>query len=226
MSIRRVRILVAEDDALPLDSLVTSLARMGHVVDRAKTGKAANRVLAQAAHHLAILDVALRGMDGFEVLRRLRERGTATAVLMLTRDSVDDRVHGFDLGADDCITKPFAVREAEARVRALLRRTALSLPSDVAGRLTIDHAARAARFDGRQVDLTRGELALLDLLLSSPGCLLSKAQIADSLSTVEHQLSPTAIEVHVSRLRAKIGANGARIRTVRGMGYRWDDGDS
>ena len=221
-----MRLLVVEDDRLLASGLVTVLTRAGHAVDHAASGKYADQLLARTAYDLVVLDVGLPDIDGFEVLRRLRQRHSPASVLVLTaRDAVDDRVHGLDLGADDYLTKPFSVTEFEARVRALLRRNQpLEATLSIAG-LSIDASAKRVRIHGKAIDLTPREYALLELFVTRRGRVLSKEQIAESLFNVDAELSPNAIEVHVSRLRSKIGAAGVRIRTVRGFGYLWDGAD-
>jgi two-component system, OmpR family, response regulator len=221
-----MRILVVEDDALLAEGLTSVLTRAGHVVEHAMTGRHADILLVDEQFDLAVLDVGLPDIDGFEVLRRLRQRHSATNVLVLTaRDAVEDRVHGLDLGADDYLTKPFSVNEFEARVRALLRRGAAPAAAWSVAGMTVDAAAKRIRVDGRTVDLTPREWALLELFLTHPGRVLSKDQIAESLFTFDEQLSSNAIEVHVSRLRTKIQPAGAHIRTVRGFGYIWEGSD-
>lgn len=202
------------------------MTRAGHVVIRADTGKHADLLLTTEAFELVILDVGLPDIDGFEVLRRLRERHSTTNVLVLTaRDAVDDRVRGLDLGADDYLTKPFSIRELEARVRALVRRgNAPAAPWSVAG-LSVDFAAKRVRINERSIDLTPREWALLELFLTHRGRVLSKDQIAERIFTFDEQLSPNAIEVHVSRLRTKLEPEGTQLRTVRGFGYLWEAGD-
>jgi two-component system, OmpR family, response regulator len=221
-----MRALVVEDDALLAEGLSRVLSRAGHAVEHAVTGKHADLLLINEAFDLVVLDVGLPDIDGFEVLRRLRQRHSSTNVLVLTaRDAVEDRVRGLDLGADDYLTKPFSVTEFEARVRALLRRNVA--PSDrwAIGDMTVDFAAKRVRVHDRPIDLTPREWALLELFLTHPGRVLSKDQIADSLFSFDEQLSPNAIEVHVSRLRTKIEPAGMHVRTVRGFGYLWESGD-
>jgi DNA-binding response OmpR family regulator len=221
-----VRILVVEDDALLAEGLTSVLTRAGHVVEHATTGRHADILLVDQAFDLVVLDVGLPDIDGFEVLRRMRQRHSATNVLVLTaRDAVEDRVRGLDLGADDYLTKPFSVNEFEARVRALLRRGAAPAAAWSVAGMIVDAAAKRIRVDGRPVDLTPREWALLELFLTHPGRVLSKDQIAESLFTFDEQLSANAIEVHVSRLRTKIQPAGAHIRTVRGFGYLWEGSD-
>jgi two-component system, OmpR family, response regulator len=221
-----MRMLVVEDDPLLAEGLMRALSCSGHAVEHASNGRYADAMLAAHNYDLLVLDIGLPDIDGFEVLRRLRQRRATTSVLVLTaRDSIEDRVHGLDLGADDYLTKPFSLTEFEARVRALLRRGP-SLPTRVAVKgLSINVAAKRVLLDDRQIDLTPREWALLELFLSRPGRVLSKEQIAESLSTFDEHLSPNAIEVYVSRLRAKIEPGGIHIRTVRGFGYLWEDAD-
>ena len=221
-----MRLLVVEDDALLAEGLTSVLTRAGHVVEHATTGRHADILLVDQDFDLVVLDVGLPDIDGFEVLRRLRQRHSTTNVLVLTaRDAVEDRVRGLDLGADDYLTKPFSVNEFEARVRALLRRGAAPAAAWSVAGMTVDAAAKRIRVDDRPVDLTPREWALLELFLTHPGRVLSKDQIAENLFTFDEQLSANAIEVHVSRLRTKIQPAGAHIRTVRGFGYLWEGTD-
>src|SRR5664279_599391 len=217
-----MRILVVEDDALLAAGLSNALTRAGHAIEHATTGKHADLLLIDQKFDLVVLDVGLPDIDGFEVLRRLRQRRSSTSVLVLTaRDAVEDRVHGLDLGADDYLTKPFSVSEFEARVRALLRRTTVPGAPVAVGDLLIDQGAKRLKVGGAVVDLTVREWTLLELFLARPGRVLSKESIAEQLSDNDAQLTPNAIEVHVSRLRAKIEGSHVRIRTVRGFGYLW-----
>jgi len=220
-----MRILVVEDDSLLAQGLTRILSRAGHAVDQAENGLQADKALRAAPYELVVLDIGLPDIDGFEVLRRLR-RHAATNVLVLTaRDAVEDRVHGLDLGADDYLTKPFSVNEFEARVRALLRRTSLPAGAVSMGGLTVDVEAKRVRVNGTSIELTVREWALLELFMARPGRVLSKEQIAQQLADYDAQLTPNAIEVYVSRLRAKIESAGVRIRTVRGFGYLWETTD-
>jgi DNA-binding response OmpR family regulator len=221
-----MRILVVEDDSLLARGLTDLLVRAGHAVDRVETGVQAHRALRGASYDLVVLDIGLPDIDGFEVLRWLRARRAATNVLILTaRDAVEDRVHGLDLGADDYLTKPFSITEFEARVRALLRRTTLPAGAVSVGGLTVDLEAKCIRINGTSSDLTVREWALLELFMTRPGRVLSKEQIAEHLAEYDTQLTANAIEVYVSRLRAKIESAGVRIRTVRGFGYLWEAAD-
>ena len=218
-----MRILVVEDDALLADGLTQVLKRSGHAVDQVRTGLQADNSLRLTSYELMVLDVGLPGIDGFEVLRRLRSRRSKANVLVLTaRDGVEDRVRGLDLGADDYLTKPFSVTEFEARVRALSRRPTLAAASIVIRGLSVDVEAKRVRVNDVAIDLTVREWALLELFLARPGRVLSKEQIAQQLGSYEDTLTVNAIEVYVSRLRSKVEASGVRIRTVRGFGYLWE----
>jgi two-component system OmpR family response regulator len=222
-----MRILVVEDDSLLADGLTRLLTRAGHGVDQVKTGIQADNALRSTTYDLLVLDVGLPDIDGFEVLRRLRQRRSVTNVLILTaRDAVEDRVHGLDLGADDYLTKPFSLTEFEARVRALLRRSSTPIGPIAVGRLTIDLGAKQVTVNGTAVELTVREWALLELFLVRPGRVLSKEHIAQQLFNYDEHLALNTIEVYVSRLRAKIETAGVRIRTVRGFGYLWEPIDA
>ena len=218
-----MRILVVEDDALLASGLARVLGRFGHAVDLAATGIQADNLLQRVSYELVVLDVGLPDIDGFEVLRRMRQRRLRTNVLVLTaREAVEDRVHGLDLGADDYLTKPFAIAEFEARVRALLRRPSVPPgPREFHG-LSVDTDVKRVKVNGVSVELTVREWALLELFLARPGRVLSKEQIAQQLVSYEDSLNPNTVEVYVSRLRAKIEPGGVKIRTVRGFGYLWE----
>ena len=222
-----MRMLVVEDDSLLAEGLTRVLDRCGHAVESVRTGIQADNALRTRTYELVVLDIGLPDIDGFEVLRRLRARRSPATVLVLTaRDAVEDRVLGLDLGADDYLTKPFSVTEFEARVRALLRRSSAPPgPISVRG-LTVDVDAKRVRVNDVQVELTVREWALLELFLARPGRVLSKQRIAEQLANYDDALSPNAIEVYVSRLRAKIEPANVRIRTVRGFGYLWEGDDA
>ena len=220
----RMRALIAEDDPLLCDGLARALRAAGHSVDVASDGEGADRCALAGAYDLLVLDVGLPGIDGFEVLRRLRARGDPTRVIILTaRDAVADRVHGLDLGADDYLTKPFSLDELEARVRALLRRPEPSgaQPIEI-GPMQVDLAAKRLRIRGIAVELTTREWALLRLFLRSPGRVLSKEEIIEGLCRDDEPVAPNTVGVYVSRLRAKLEPAGVRVRTVRGFGYLWN----
>ena len=222
-----MRILVVEDDPLLAESLVRALQQQGYGVGHARRGQDADTALRTHHFDLLLLDIGLPDVDGFEVLRRLRARSDATPVLVVTaREAVDERVHGLDLGADNYLTKPFSLSELEARVRALLRRAKPALAARiVVGGLTVDSAARRAKIDGKPVELTAREWALLELFLARPGHALSKLTIAQTIGDSIAAIAPNTVEVYVSRLRSKLEPAGIVIRTVRGFGYLWEQPD-
>lgn len=217
-----MRVLVAEDIADVGEAIVASLERMGHAVDWERNGRNADELILVQSYDLVVLDVMLPDMDGFAILRNIRRRKDATPVLVLTaRSQIEDRVSALDLGADDYLVKPFDFRELEARVRALLRRQA-GAPTNLmqCGGLTFDRAGRSAEMDGRPLDLTRRELALLEVLLARPGRVFSKEELMDQLFGFSDDPSENAIEQYIGRLRRKIGPGGVEIRTLRGLGYQ------
>ncbi|WP_250508598.1 response regulator transcription factor [Caballeronia sp. GACF4] len=216
-----MRILIAEDDSILADGLIRSLRQSGYAVDHVKHGVEADTALSLQTFDLLILDLGLPLMPGLEVLRRLRARNSQMPVLILTAaDSVDERVKGLDLGADDYMAKPFALNELEARVRALTRRGAGGGPTVVKhGSLAFDQVGRVAHIGEQVVDLSARELGVLEVLLQRIGRLVSKEQLVNHLCEWGEEVSNNAIEVYVHRLRKKIEASGARIITVRGLGY-------
>jgi two-component system OmpR family response regulator len=216
-----VRILIAEDDAVLADGLSRSLRSAGYAVDTVSNGQAADTALAVQHFDVLILDLGLPGLAGLEVLRRLRARNAKVPVLILTAaDSVEQRVKGLDLGADDYMAKPFALSELEARVRALMRRALAGAQAVLRnGPLALDPAGRVATLHDQQLDLSARELGLLEILIGRPGRLVSKEQLVDHLCEWGEEVSTNAIEVYVHRLRRKIEPGGIRIVTVRGLGY-------
>lgn len=215
-----MRILIAEDDGIIADGLCRTLRGNGYAVDRASNGIDADTALMANTYDLLILDLGLPKMSGLEVLRRLRARGSAMPVLILTAlDGTSDRVRGLDLGADDYMVKPFELPELEARVRALTRRSSGTTPMVQCGALSYDQVGRSALLNGQVLDLSARELGLLEVLLSRAGRLVSKDQLVDHLCGWGEEVSHNAIEVYVHRLRKKLEPGGVRIATVRGLGY-------
>jgi len=215
-------LLLVEDDAVLADGLLRALAAQDMQVELLRDGLAADARLQGAAPGAAVLvlDVGLPGIDGFEVLRRLRARGSALPVLLLTaRDAVEDRVRGLEAGADDYLVKPFATVELVARIRALARRHAPA-PSQLGlGQLLLDSATRRARVAERALELSAREWAVLEYLLQQAGRVVSKQQIIDTIAPWGEDLTLNAVEVYVSRLRLKLEGAGVAIRTIRGFGY-------
>lgn len=220
-----MRVLIVEDDAHLADSLVTSLQQVGYGVDWAKNGEEADYVLSRQDYDLTVLDLGLPKLDGFQVLKRLRERKPQSPVLILTaRDALDDRVRGLDLGADDYMTKPFELPELEARIRALLRRSRWGNSELVRlGRLSFDAPGRRLYRDGLPLDLTARELGIFELLLQRAGKVVSKEQLLESLYGWEGETSDNAIEVYIHRLRKRLEGSGVVIATVRGLGYLMEE---
>jgi two-component system, OmpR family, response regulator len=218
---KRLKILIVEDDATLADGLTRILTESELRVEHVATGEAAEAAFLRERFDLIVLDIGLPGIDGFEVLRRLRKRPEYVPVLVLSaRDAIEDRVHGLDMGADDYLPKPFALPELEARVRALLRRgQANKNPQLRNGPLLLDTVARRATLNGQSIDLTSREWSVLENLMLRAGQVVSKENLMQALSNWDKELSMNAIEVYMSRLRAKVEAGGVRIRTVRGFGY-------
>jgi two-component system OmpR family response regulator len=216
-----MRILIVEDDPVLADGLTRSLRGSDYAVDAANDGGEADHVLTAQSYDLVILDLGLPKLDGYEVLRRLRRRGSKTPVLLLTaRDALDDRVKGLDLGGDDYITKPFDLPELEARVRALIRRGQSGGGSTLAhGALALDTVGRRATLGGEPLDLSARELGVLEVLMLRSGRVVNKDQLAEQLYSWDEEVGPNAIEVYVHRLRRKLEPAGVTIRTIRGLGY-------
>jgi two-component system OmpR family response regulator len=215
-----MRILLIEDDNVLGAAVRDQIAADGHSVDWVQRLDAAGRAMAGVPYDLLLLDLMLPDGRGVPFLRQLREHGTPTPVIILTAlDQVSDRIEGLNAGADDYLVKPFDLSELSARIGAVGRRYGGN-PNPIVthGALHIDLAARSIHRDGRPVPLTAREWALFEAFLFRPGLLLSKAQLEAKLYPFDGEFESNTIEVHVSRLRKKLGATV--IETVRGLGYR------
>src|SRR6202012_585276 len=221
-ALRGERLLVVDDDPDVRVSLERALRCAGYAVTTAVHGADALDALARAPVDLIVLDVLMPMVDGFDTCRRLRERGDATPILVLTaRDTVDDRVTGLEVGADDSLVKPFALRELLARVRALLRRSQSSRDMLGYADLTLDATARRVPRGAQPIELTRIEFALLELLLRNAEQVLSYDVIKERVWGYGEAPASNALTVFVGFLPRKLEA-GARIRlvhNVRGVGY-------
>ena len=222
-----MRILVVEDEPKTGDYLKQGLAEAGFVVDLARDGLDGLHQALTEAYDLAVLDVMLPGIEGWQVLQGIRKAGKDMPVLFLTaRDSVDDRVKGLELGADDYLVKPFAFAELLARVRTLLRRGGKAKEADIlrAADLELDLLRRRVSRGGRKIDLTAKEFSLLELLLRRQGEVLPRSLIASQVWDMNFDSDTNVIEVAVRRLRAKVDDSFdlKLIHTVRGMGYVLD----
>lgn len=216
-----MRILIVEDDPTLADGLTRSLRHSDYAVDCVHDGEQADHVLAAQNYDLVILDLGLPKLDGFEVIRRVRRRGTTVPILVLTaRDALADRVKGLDLGADDYLTKPFELPEVEARVRALIRRGQSGGSSLLThGPLALDTSGRRATLDNVPLELSAREFGVLEVLMLRSGRVVNKEQLAEQLYGWEDEVGSNAIEVYVHRLRKKLEPAGVAIRTIRGLGY-------
>lgn len=216
-----VRILLVEDHPQLAASVTQALKSAGWTVDVLHDGVAADLALGSEEYALAILDVGLPRMDGFEVLARLRARGKTVPVLMLTaRGEVKDRVHGLNLGADDYLAKPFELSELEARVKALLRRSMLGGEQQLrCGDLVYDLDTRRFTLVEESLNLTSREQAVLEAMISRPGRVMSKEQLASQVFGLDEEASADSIEIYVHRLRKKLEGGAVRIVTFRGLGY-------
>ncbi|MDF2370493.1 MAG: response regulator transcription factor [Rhizobiaceae bacterium] len=215
-----MRILLIEDDTVLGAAVRDQVAGSGQSVDWFTRLDAAGDAMASTAYDLVLLDLMLPDGRGIGFLKNLRNRGDATPVIILTAlDQVSDRIEGLNAGADDYLVKPFDLAELSARIGSVARRyTGNPNPIISHGALDVDLAAHSIRRDGKPVQLTAREWALFEAFLSRPGQLLSKAQLEEKLYAFDCEIESNTIEVHVSRLRKKLGAQV--IQTERGMGYR------
>lgn len=216
-----MRILLVEDDQALAEGLMSLLRQAGYAVDHVADGVSAEALAAAESFDLVILDLNLPQMDGLAVLRAMRGRGNRAAVMILTaRGAPEERVRGLDLGADDYLIKPFDIGEFEARVRSLLRRQAgLKSATVTLGPLVLDLNARSFALHGSHLDLPARERGLLELLILKAGRVVTREAILQSLTALDEDLSPNAIEQYASRLRRRLAPGGLELRTARGIGY-------
>ncbi|WP_105170078.1 response regulator [Pseudoalteromonas sp. T1lg23B] len=214
-----MRLLLVEDDALLAQGLVHSLQKEGYTVEHAQTVDMANSMLSNGEVELVVLDLGLPDGDGLDVLKVIRKQKTQPAVLILTaRDSVEDKIIGLDLGADDYLAKPFEAKELFARLRVISRRLGNQSSSTLqCQNVLLDLAAHQASVDDAPLVLPRKEFMLLKALMENAGRVLSKSQLENKLYQWGEELGSNAIEVHIHNLRKKLPKDF--IKTLRGIGY-------
>lgn len=220
-----MRVLLVEDDAMLADGLRDVFAGMGYALDHLDSAEPAVGAAELTQFDLVVLDLGLPGMDGLELVRRIRSRGNKVPILILTaRDALADRVSGLNAGADDYLVKPFAMPELIARAQALIRRSQSNAQSVITlGPLVMDIGQHEARIGSEALQLTGREWNVLQSLLLATPRVLSKDKLADSLSQWDKEITTNAVEIYISRLRGKLEGSGVRIRTVRGIGYRLEE---
>lgn len=214
-----MRILLVEDDVMIGEGVQTMLRAEGYIVDWAPDGRLADAALSAEHFDLVLLDLGLPGMDGVDVLRRLRARGKNLPVIIMTaRDAVEDKIKGLDAGADDYIVKPFDVDELAARIRSALRRSAGYVEPEVEILdVRIQPATKHIARGGQQVQLSAREYAIVEALMLRPGAILSRAQLEERMYGWGDEIGSNAVEVHVHGIRRKLGDDF--IQNVRGVGY-------
>lgn len=217
-----MRLLLVEDDPLIGDGVLTGLSQEGHAVDWFTDGHSAQQALRSEPYELMILDLGLPQKSGLAVLEELRAAGSDMPVLILTaRDTVADRVAGLDAGADDYLIKPFELDELSARLRALHRRSKeRSKPLIHHGSIVLDPASHHVTQEGKTVELSAREFAVLKLLMENPGRVFSRARLEEHLYSWGEEIESNAVEVYIHHLRKKLGSSV--IRTIRGVGYVMD----
>jgi len=214
-----VRLLLVEDDKLLGDGIRAGLKQSGYAVDWVQDGEAADFALRTGEYEIIVLDLGLPKRSGLDVLKQLRAKGSQIPVMILTaRDTVDDKVRGLDMGADDYLIKPFDLDELSARLRALTRRqTGRTTPVLRHGNIEVDPVSHTVKQNDVVVDISPREFNLLQTLLESAGRVVSRARLEESLYAWNEEVESNAIEVHIHHLRKKLG--NELIRTIRGVGY-------
>jgi two-component system OmpR family response regulator len=219
-----VRLLIVEDDDIVADAITRGLAAANYSVLRVTSAEAALAVLAGEEFAMAVIDVGLPGADGLTLVRRLRSAGKSLPTLILTaRCTLSDKVKALDLGADDFLSKPFEGAELAARCRALMRRSHGALNGIIKlNRMSVELLGKRMCIDDAEVELTAREWSVLECLVRHVGLIVSKERLQQAVADPDHDITPNAVEVHISRLRAKLG-QAAVIRSLRGLGYRLEE---
>ena len=213
-----MRILIVDDEPDLLSGLAQAVRENGYAVDTAEDGEEALYKLESYDYDAAVLDIMMPKLDGFEVLKAIRETKDTPVLLLTARDALEDRISGLDLGADDYLIKPFDIDELLARLRALVRRSAGKASNVIErGKLTLDTAAKKASRDGSELTLTAREYSLIEYLLMHRGKVVSRTELYDHLFDEDDETMSNLLDVHVSNLRKKIGPD--IIQTRRGQGY-------
>ncbi|MCB1899418.1 response regulator [Cognatazoarcus halotolerans] len=221
-----MRLLLVEDHADLAEWVSKALTLAGYALDVMTRGDHADHALLTQPYDAVILDLSLPGLDGLEVLKRMRARESTahTPVLILTaRGSTEDKVRGLNLGADDYLPKPFDLSELEARIKALLRRAGNLVPTVRIGALSFDTNSRLASVAGKPLALTPRELAVLEALISRQGRPVARETLFEKVFSFDEDARPEAIEIYVHRLRKKLDGSGAVVTTLRGLGYLIDE---
>jgi two-component system OmpR family response regulator len=219
-----VRLLVVEDDDIVADAITRGLSAANFSVRRVTSAETAQAALAGEEFALAVIDVGLPGTDGLTLVRRLRSAGQTLPTLILTaRCTLSDKVKALDIGADDFLSKPFEPAELVARCRALMRRSSGALDGVIKlNRMSVDLPGRRLLIDEAEVELTAREWLVLECLVRRTGQIVSKEKVQQAVASREQEVTPNAVEVHISRLRSKLG-DAVVIRSLRGLGYRLEE---
>lgn len=222
-----MRLLIVEDDDIVADAITRGLAAADYSVLRVASAEAAQAALADEEFAMAVIDVGLPGADGLTLVRRLRTANKTLPTLILTaRCTLADKVKALDLGADDFLSKPFEAAELAARCRALMRRSKGASSGLIKlNRMNVDLLGKQLRIDEGVVELTAREWLVLECLVRRVGLIVPKERLQQAVAGPDHDTTANAVEVHISRLRAKLGT-AAVVRSLRGLGYRLEDAKS
>jgi DNA-binding response OmpR family regulator len=213
-----MRLLLLEDDKQLAKGLLQSLTMQSYAVDHFETVKEGVNAIGQEHYDLVILDLGLADGSGLDFLRVFRQEQTQPVIILTARDTIDDKIQGLDLGADDYLPKPFDANELQARIRALIRRSSGRASNElVYGELVIDQKGRSVTYQSKLINLSRREFNLLEALMANPGKVMSRSHLEQTLYSWDEDIESNALEVHIHNLRKKLFSK--LIKTVRGVGY-------
>lgn len=213
-----MRLLLLEDDQQLAKGLLQALSSQDFALDHFDSVKQGLIAIEHEHYDLVVLDLGLVDGSGLDFLKAYRKINIEPVIILTARDSIEDRIQGLDLGADDYLTKPFDINELQARIRALLRRSSGRASNQIVyGELVVDQQSRAVTYQNQPLNLSRREFNLLEVLLSNPGKVMSRVHLEQTLYNWDEDIESNALEVHIHNLRKKIDSKF--IKTVRGVGY-------
>ena len=219
-----MKILIIEDEVKTIDYLKRGLTEQGYSVDAATDGLDGLHLASTGDYDAIILDIMLPGLDGISLLKSLRPSNNTPVIMLTAKGDERDELQGFDLGVDEYITKPFSPKILVARVEAILRRSNLLTNDDVisAGGIELDKAAHQVKIDGQEIELSYKEFELLAYFLENQGIALSREKILNNVWNYDYFGDARTIDTHVKKLRSKLGEKGEMIKTIWGMGYKFE----
>lgn len=217
-----INLLIIEDEPQIREIICTYANKENYTVYEADTGKSAFELFEEREYQMVVLDVMLPDTDGWTILRKIRDEGSTPVIMLTARGEEEDKLFGFDLGADDYVTKPFSAKELMARIKTILKRNQVFTAGDIVkiGRIEMNISFHQVSIDGVSIEMTPLEYSLLTFFVKNKNIAMSRTQILDGVWGYDYFGDERTVDTHIKRLRKKLGTEGERIMTIRGVGYR------